>query len=512
MEEFEILSKQMMKNKKRVLPKQSSVELFLLFPYYWMKVFITQPQQLLLLLKLVKIFYSQFSLQNLLHVPYVLAHRDLHAKNILLAKEKIHILDMEVSLLAPELTDLAIISRYYAQTLRTKKLLQLITKKVLTENQKKIFLQLTIYYALQFLSLEDKKTIYYKGIFPYLRLITNHIYPALGERFSKQSLETDSSKIKHSKKNKYSLTVGIPAHNEQANIASILKTILNQKADRYRLDKILVMCDGCTDRTDVIVNKLAKKYSLITCINDHKRIGKTARVKQIFALNTSQVVVLLDADVLPVQDDFLEQLIKKFDDKKVGLVAADVLPIKSEKFIGKMLYTWTLMWTEARKQVNNGNYVYNFRGPAFALRKSLAKIIESPDSIVSQSQFIYLFTKRKGWKTLFTKDATVLFSLPETIADYISWTSRGDADEIKAFARIFGNIVYSEYKLPRKYKITALFKMLQSNPIMTIFSIIFIKYISLLPKKNSMIQPGVWKMVTSSKKNLSIEKLQTTLL
>src|SRR6185312_6873973 len=114
------------------------------------------------------------------------------------------------------------------------------------------------------------------------------------------------------------------------------------------------------------------------------------------------------------------------------------------------------------------------------------------------SQYIYFFTKKKGMKTLFTKDATILFSLPETIADYISWTSRGDADEIKAFARIFGNRVYNEYKLPRKYKIAALFNMLRTDPVMTILSSIFIKYISLLPKKNSMIKPGVWEMVTST--------------
>ena len=48
---------------------------------------------------------------------------------------------------------------------------------------------------------------------------------------------------------KLTVTIGIPAYNEQENISCLLRSIIKQKAWSYRLQSVVVVCDGSTDGT-----------------------------------------------------------------------------------------------------------------------------------------------------------------------------------------------------------------------------------------------------------------------
>ena len=76
------------------------------------------------------------------------------------------------------------------------------------------------------------------------------------------------------------VTIGIPAYNEEANIAFLLEDILKQRQETFQLKKILVISDGSADATADI----ARRYeSSGVCVKDDgERKGKAMRLNEIF--------------------------------------------------------------------------------------------------------------------------------------------------------------------------------------------------------------------------------------
>jgi len=70
------------------------------------------------------------------------------------------------------------------------------------------------------------------------------------------------------------ITIGIPAYNEEKNIGNLLNDILNQKLEHNILEKILVISDNSTDKTDEIVSSFMKRYDNIQLIRIEKRREK----------------------------------------------------------------------------------------------------------------------------------------------------------------------------------------------------------------------------------------------
>ena len=59
-----------------------------------------------------------------------------------------------------------------------------------------------------------------------------------------------------SKQNLTTITIGISAYNEVANIKALLQTLLAQRANNFLLEKIIVISDQSTDDTASEVNSV----------------------------------------------------------------------------------------------------------------------------------------------------------------------------------------------------------------------------------------------------------------
>jgi len=55
---------------------------------------------------------------------------------------------------------------------------------------------------------------------------------------------------------KKTLAIGIPAHNEEANIGFLIKALLEQESRLYVLTEIIVASDASTDKTVELVKAL----------------------------------------------------------------------------------------------------------------------------------------------------------------------------------------------------------------------------------------------------------------
>ena len=62
-------------------------------------------------------------------------------------------------------------------------------------------------------------------------------------------------------KNSLTLTVGIPAYNEEANIIQLIDDILKQEYDGLELMKVIVSSDASTDSTDELVRLHPVSYT-----------------------------------------------------------------------------------------------------------------------------------------------------------------------------------------------------------------------------------------------------------
>jgi hypothetical protein len=90
-----------------------------------------------------------------------------------------------------------------------------------------------------------------------------------------------------------SVTVIIPCHNEEENIASCITRTPRMGSQT----EILVVDDGSTDKTAEIVRRLTEQNPHLRLVSYHPRQGKANAVKTGFENATGDIVIILDADM-----------------------------------------------------------------------------------------------------------------------------------------------------------------------------------------------------------------------
>ena len=94
-------------------------------------------------------------------------------------------------------------------------------------------------------------------------------------------------------KNRRCLSVVIPAYNEEATLASVVKKVLELE----HLAEIILVDDCSSDRTPEIAQRMAEEHPQVRYARHAKNAGKTAALKTGFALTTGDIVIVQDADL-----------------------------------------------------------------------------------------------------------------------------------------------------------------------------------------------------------------------
>ncbi len=212
------------------------------------------------------------------------------------------------------------------------------------------------------------------------------------------------------------ISIGIPAFNEERGIKNILNDILAQKKSKHwEVTEILVYCDGCTDNTVSEANSV--RSALIKVIDGKKRLGKTARLQQMFKEIKGDFLVMVDADVRLGNVVTIDELIKQFADLNVMYVAGNVKPETPVTFVQKAVYSSFEVFDAMRRSMNNGDNLYCC-GQTFALRRSFLEQIKFPQ-IINEDTYLYLLCKQLGYKFMWAKKAHILYKLPLNFKDYM---------------------------------------------------------------------------------------------
>lgn len=244
------------------------------------------------------------------------------------------------------------------------------------------------------------------------------------------------------------VSVGIPAYNEKANIQFLLKSLLVQKLKHTKLTKIVVISDGSTDKT---LNKAKSvKDKRILVIDRKKRLGMSATQNEILKYIKSDVLVLLDADVIPADKFFIENMVKPLlKDEAVGLVGACTVTAQPQSFIESIITFSHSLKIYLYKNFKGGDNIYLCHGAARAFSKKLYKRIEWEENCPEDS-YSYLFCLSQRLKFRYEPNAKVVFRSPNTIYDYAKQSLRF-YDGRKSLENYFSkDLVKREFNIPRE--------------------------------------------------------------
>ncbi|MDD5012286.1 MAG: glycosyltransferase family 2 protein [Candidatus Nanoarchaeia archaeon] len=174
---------------------------------------------------------------------------------------------------------------------------------------------------------------------------------------------------------KYSISVLVPAYNEQATLRETIEAIFDID---YPIKEVIILNDGSTDRTREISEELLKKFPKLKLVNKENS-GKGDSLNQGIKMAKGELVVVVDADSYPAKDSF-GKLVGYFDDEKVGGVTCFFAPRNKNTFLEKMQVIEYNVIALVRKLLGYVDGVYVTPGPLAMYRKTALEKINGFDS------------------------------------------------------------------------------------------------------------------------------------
>lgn len=269
-------------------------------------------------------------------------------------------------------------------------------------------------------------------------------------------------------KSKITITVGIPAYNEEKSILPLIQSVLSQKQKGYLLEKILVVSDGATDNTV----KKAREISdpRITIINGTKNMGRVYRRNQIMKLTTSDVLVFLDGDCVLENEMSLSELLTPLrNEKTISLVGGNPFSVGINSFLVKSFSIPQTIYTRARYQIRHGNNIFGCMGGMLALRKNLYSTITIPSDVMADDAYIYFSNIENGYKFANAKRARILHKFPTSLSIHISRNRRHNKSSFELNKYFNEKIIAREFNMPRRIIVEETVKEFLSFPIQTVF-------------------------------------------
>ncbi len=297
-------------------------------------------------------------------------------------------------------------------------------------------------------------------------------------------------------KKKPTLTIGIPAYNEEGNIKFLLQSLLKQKIKRAILQEIIVISDGSTDGTVKKVSSVRSKAIRIKAYKNRK--GLYARQNEMVKLSKSDTLVLIDADTLPENANFIDELIKPIiEGKNIGIVSGETINAKPRSLIEKILANSHEFKKYIFKKLRGGNNVYLCHGRARAFSKQFYSVLNWPKDCPEDS-YSYFFCLKKGFKFVYEPKAKVLFRAPSVFNEHAKKSKRFLLGKQKLEDHFSTRFLKEHYSIPISLITMALAIFFVRNPLLTIIYLLMILNIKFFYKHNP-VNYSMWDASKSSK-------------
>jgi cellulose synthase/poly-beta-1,6-N-acetylglucosamine synthase-like glycosyltransferase len=215
-------------------------------------------------------------------------------------------------------------------------------------------------------------------------------------------------------------SVGITAHNEEANIGQLLEAVRFQRLHWVEISEIIVVASGCTDGTEDAVRQQAAEDPRVQLLVQEKREGKTSAINLFLANAQEKICVLESGDTIP-HEDAIENMVRMFSDPGVGMTGAHKVPVNTpEHIIGYLSHLRLKMEHQLCLEIPR-------LGELIAFRKVFDRI---PPDVAMDEAFVEALVVRRGLQVRYAPDAVVFNMGPETLGDFIKQRRRNYAGHL----------------------------------------------------------------------------------
>jgi N-acetylglucosaminyltransferase len=195
------------------------------------------------------------------------------------------------------------------------------------------------------------------------------------------------------------VTVVIPAHNEERDLGEALDALMRQTAAPER---IIIVDDGSTDRTSLV----AAGYP-VEIVRNEKPLGNKARVVNYVAPEIdTDLIINLDADTV-VADDYCERIKVPFADPQVAVTAGIVLTWNPHGVFQKARSIEYLFGQHLYRPLQHAwGSITVCPGCACAYRREpFVKAGGFPEGGIAEDMLFTLQAMTSGYKTAYVADA-----------------------------------------------------------------------------------------------------------
>ncbi len=288
-------------------------------------------------------------------------------------------------------------------------------------------------------------------------------------------------------------SVGIMAYNEEANVERTLRAILEQQGPSMRIEEVIVVASGCTDRTVPIVTGVAQQDARVRLCVQQKREGKASAINLFLKEARSQVAILIGADVIP-EASALQHLCAPFEDPGIGMVGGRPVPVNDPAtFMGHSVHLlWRLHDRLARVTPKLGE-VIAFRNVISGIPTNSAVDEISIQALISQL----------GYQLIYEPNCIVYNKGPLTIRDFLKQRRRIYSGHLKVLSQ--QNYEASTMKVsPIARQLIACRDFTMSTPkqaMWTLFAVLLEAYARLQGHYDYLRkrEHHIWQMVDSTK-------------
>lgn len=299
---------------------------------------------------------------------------------------------------------------------------------------------------------------------------------------------------------RHTVTIGIPAYNEEGNIKNLLTSLIRQKEKGFQIERIIVVSDKSNDKTAILAKEVKDKR--IRVVKNNERVGKSVILNRLFQKNESDIIILFDADVLAYSDNAVSNIIKPLlNDTNVGLVGGNLLPLEPESFIDEAVNLTRQAFRDARLKWKSGHNIYGCEGGLLALSKEFADKVIVPSDMIANDRFLYFSCITLGFEFRHVLSAKAWYKLPTSLRDHVKQSSRFIAAQFR-LSRLFPKIAAREHALPKKQIIKDLMKKALRKPFHVSFIILLNRYCEFIARKMEAKMNAKWPMADSTKVGL----------
>ncbi|MEM3399759.1 MAG: glycosyltransferase family 2 protein [Candidatus Micrarchaeia archaeon] len=211
-------------------------------------------------------------------------------------------------------------------------------------------------------------------------------------------------------KKAYSLSVIIPAHNEEKRIGRCINSLLETD---YPME-IIVVDDGSTDRTAGVVAGYSNVGARL--IKLRKNMGKAHALNEGIKVAKGELIAVLDADSF-VSKDAPQHMLGYFEDQKVAAVIPTLKVAEPTTAIQKLQWFEYISVALPKKLLSLLDSIYVTPGPFSIYRAEVLRRLGGFDeNTLTEDHEIALRIQKAGYKIRCSLKAVVHTHVPENLA------------------------------------------------------------------------------------------------